>query len=194
MQPNIYPKSRAEAKVINSVHYCTGRPCINGHVDLRFTSTCACRSCLRLKVRVSHHTGKLSQKVCPKCGCKYNRRSCPDCRKANHRRYYLENLLFIRRYKITNPCIDCGHHYSWVVMEFDHREKRSSRMELIAYKVHRRRNILLAEMQKCDLVCANCHRVRTYERGLLEGKYQLVEDPDSPGKKMGTPIMSTDHP
>jgi hypothetical protein len=26
------------------------------------------------------------------------------------------------------------------------------------------------ELEKCDLVCANCHRVRTQKRGIIYGK------------------------
>ena len=31
------------------------------------------------------------------------------------------------------------------------------------------RQLVLAEIEKCDLVCANCHAVRTYERRLADG-------------------------
>lgn len=37
--------SRAEAKSSGIAHYFTGKPCKNGHIAARFTSTCACTEC-----------------------------------------------------------------------------------------------------------------------------------------------------
>lgn len=59
------------------------------------------------------------------------------------------------------PCADCGVRYPPYVMDFDHgeQEKRgqiSQKVEL--WPVER----LEAEIAKCDVVCANCHRERTY--------------------------------
>jgi hypothetical protein len=59
------------------------------------------------------------------------------------------------------PCSDCGVTYPPYVMDFDHARGEKS------LNVSRLRNgrlawsRLLAELDKCDVVCANCHRVRT---------------------------------
>jgi hypothetical protein len=34
------------------------------------------------------------------------------------------------------------------------------------------------EIKKCDLVCANCHWLRTYERGQHDSQSNIVRDPD----------------
>ncbi len=58
------------------------------------------------------------------------------------------------------PCADCGNKYPPVCMDFDHLEDKtfsiggSSRSE----------ESLLEEIAKCDVVCANCHRLRTQTR------------------------------
>jgi len=61
------------------------------------------------------------------------------------------------------PCMDCGKKYPPYVMDFDHRpgeEKLAPVSRLLLKGVE----ALLSEVAKCDLVCANCHRVRTYTR------------------------------
>ncbi len=60
------------------------------------------------------------------------------------------------------PCVDCGSVYPSFCMDFDHlRDKRGKQLSHL-YKC----SVLtvLAELKKCDLVCANCHRVRTENR------------------------------
>ena len=72
----------------------------------------------------------------------------------------LEFLRDLRR----RPCQDCGETFSPWVMDFDHRDPRAKSFSLAAGKVLlKARAELLEEIAKCDIVCANCHAVRTYE-------------------------------
>jgi hypothetical protein len=52
-------------------------------------------------------------------------------------------------------------------MDFDHRpgEKKLFAMGSAGVQVRVSLEGLLAEIAKCDVVCANCHRIRTYHRG-----------------------------
>lgn len=61
------------------------------------------------------------------------------------------------------PCADCGQRYPYYVMDFDHREDKV----IIVSKLPERGSVakLLAEIAKCDVVCANCHRERTLGAG-----------------------------
>jgi hypothetical protein len=66
----------------------------------------------------------------------------------------------------AGPCSDCGHSHPHYVMEFDH-VRGEKRFDIAAgMLLHHRctRDEMLAEIAKCDLVCANCHRVRTFSR------------------------------
>jgi len=61
------------------------------------------------------------------------------------------------------PCIKCKRKFAWQSMEFDHvrGEKKfaiSAGMGKVALKA------LIEEIEKCDVICANCHRVTTQER------------------------------
>ena len=73
-------------------------------------------------------------------------------------------LDYIKRLKETS-CKDCGNYYPSYVMDFDHRQNESkldtvNRLASIRYGWKK----LKEEIQKCDIVCANCHRIRTYKR------------------------------
>ncbi len=71
---------------------------------------------------------------------------------------------FVRQYKDNQPCLDCHVCYPYPIMEFDH--VRGSKLRDVSDLVHRGVSvrILQREIDKCDLVCANCHRYRTHSR------------------------------
>ena len=61
------------------------------------------------------------------------------------------------------PCMDCMQTFPVVCMQFDHRPDEA---KLFGIGGGRRRqpSQVLAEIAKCDVVCANCHAIRTNER------------------------------
>lgn len=62
------------------------------------------------------------------------------------------------------PCMDCLGSYPTWVMDFDHREGevKLGNIGTSAYQWGKKK--LFDEIAKCDVVCANCHRIRTHER------------------------------
>ena len=77
------------------------------------------------------------------------------------RRKMLKSM--IQAVKESVPCMDCSCYYPHYVMEFDHvnGDKKFSGMCRGARSITR----IEQEMAKCEIVCANCHRVRTASRG-----------------------------
>lgn len=77
----------------------------------------------------------------------------------------LRNQEYVNALK-NNPCTDCGNTFHFVAMDFDHRDKKEKHKS-ISRMVNEGISVLgiQKEIDKCDLVCANCHRVRTYLRG-----------------------------
>lgn len=62
------------------------------------------------------------------------------------------------------PCLDCGVSYPSRVMEFDHvRGEKLGNVSVLVAKASEQR--IRDEIAKCDVVCANCHRLRHIERG-----------------------------
>ena len=70
---------------------------------------------------------------------------------------------YIRDLKEKSPCMDCGIKYPYYVMDFDHvrGKKHKNVMELIPTLSKKKIN---EEIAKCEIVCSNCHRIRTHMR------------------------------
>lgn len=79
-----------------------------------------------------------------------------------HRAWTAQTALL--RAMRERPCLDCDKAFPWFVMEFDHRDpsQKTAFVTQMAGRVTLGR--LLQEVAKCDIVCASCHRVRTYVR------------------------------
>jgi hypothetical protein len=74
---------------------------------------------------------------------------------------FVESYLALKDGK---PCADCGAIYHPAAMQWDHlpgAEKLASVADLCR-KNNRQR--VLEEIAKCELVCSNCHAVRTFQR------------------------------
>lgn len=72
----------------------------------------------------------------------------------------------------SKPCTDCGNSFPTCCMDFDHRlgtVKSYNVASMFAH--HYNKELILKELDKCDLVCANCHRIRTRDRRKGSGKY-----------------------
>ena len=65
---------------------------------------------------------------------------------------------------LENPCVDCGE-ADPIVLEFDHRPGVDKAFNL-GVAVQRNYSLarVKAEVAKCDVRCANCHRRVTYDR------------------------------
>ncbi|MCL9971805.1 MAG: hypothetical protein NBV63_00105 [Candidatus Pacebacteria bacterium] len=75
---------------------------------------------------------------------------------------------FIMQRKLEGKCLDCGFEgrRAPFVLDFDHRNGLADKKFAIGDWARSVLSIekIKAEMSKCDLVCANCHRIRTYKR------------------------------
>lgn len=127
-------------------------------------------------------------------------RSCRTCQKKWAKQYYLkpgtkEKILayhdsrkdtyreqsrlrrqnrrkFIAEIK-NRPCLDCGLRFPYYVMDLDHvrGEKKVNVSALVDDCTTIKK--LMEEVDKCDIVCANCHRIRTYKRKKDKVDYEL---------------------
>lgn len=109
-------------------------------------------------------------------GLKMTSEEAREHRIARSRRYRTEDparwremkrkFLADRRARVdalkTGPCTDCGQTFPPECMDFDHvrGEKFSDVGKMYDYS----EELLKAEIAKCELVCANCHRTRTKNR------------------------------
>lgn len=112
------------------------------------------------------------------------RSDCKSCHKVtmrprsrrhyrNNKKYYLdrnkrhrmEMRAFVREQKTGKCCMDCKERHPWWRLDFDHRDGKSKSFALAQVENNAwTKKAAMLEMQKCDLVCANCHRDRTHNR------------------------------
>lgn len=75
-----------------------------------------------------------------------------------------ETKAFILAAK-NRPCMDCKGVFPYWTMDFDHRDPAQKKFTIALYR-NARNETLQQEINKCDVVCANCHRTRTQQRRL----------------------------
>lgn len=74
----------------------------------------------------------------------------------------LELRQWLKEIKESAPCTDCKIRYPYFVMDFDHvGNKNMDINRLVNYGSSKK---LREELKMCELVCANCHRIRTHKR------------------------------
>lgn len=66
------------------------------------------------------------------------------------------------------PCADCGGRFPACAIDFDHRDPVDKRYAVTRMIGRAGTARMLAEVAKCDIVCANCHRLRTFDRRMAD--------------------------
>jgi hypothetical protein len=77
---------------------------------------------------------------------------------------YRENVRdYVRIQKESSPCMDCGISYPYYIMEYDHTE--NNKLKTVSWLASAgTMNQVIEEIKKCDLICSNCHKARTWNR------------------------------
>jgi hypothetical protein len=82
--------------------------------------------------------------------------------KSYRKKYRSKVRNIINSYKDV-PCKDCGVKYPSYVMDFDHISDNKS-FTVSDGSANQSIEKLITEIKKCEVVCANCHRIRTHKR------------------------------
>lgn len=158
---------------------------------VRFPLTTPCLH--RLMVRHLFRNNKVCynrgmEKICSKCQQlklhrmrgKYPHSYCPDCQKEYTNQHYADNkekrkaqirqstkdraqryYSRVNEIKSSVGCTDCGEKDP-IVLDFDHLGDKTENVSKMIYGSSWR--AIETEIQKCEVVCANCHRKRTHIR------------------------------
>lgn len=96
---------------------------------------------------------------------RYSRDKQQEIDRVRNRKELFRRIL--QEIKEETPCADCGEFYPYYVMDLDHLPNSDKTVN--PSKLHDSGSItkFLSEINKCEVVCANCHRQRTYDRSLL---------------------------
>ena len=140
-------------------------------------------NCLECKKEFNYYPSNSSGKYCsPKC---YNKaryekegqRSTKEQRsewykKRKKQKGYIEKLRkqanerklrikqFLDSYKLERGCKDCGYKEHPEALEFDHIKNNKSFNVALSKSIRQAKD----EIKKCEVVCANCHRIRSHNR------------------------------
>lgn len=107
------------------------------------------------------------QYICKSCNKKSlklhyedNKQSYIDKAKEHNKIVLAQNRQFCWDYLSNHPCVDCGESDP-VVLEFDH--VSGDKYQEISIMVHNCCSLatVKAEIEKCEVRCANCHRRKT---------------------------------
>lgn len=93
----------------------------------------------------------------------------PKKAKKWHKERYRKKKAYIEKLKEA-PCTDCKKTYPHYVMEFDHVPERGKKKYCLYAGAGTNINspIFIKELNKCDIVCSNCHAIRTYKRHIAK--------------------------
>lgn len=86
----------------------------------------------------------------------------PEKMAENERNRQQKFLTRINFLKAERPCYDCGGVFPPEAMDFDHISGK--KLFQVAQGKSHRWEIVREEIDKCQLVCSNCHRIRTKQR------------------------------
>ena len=102
---------------------------------------------------------------------------CKSCHKEYRRQHYLNNKQkyinkaseyrksfwkWFKELKQTFKCKQCGED-RWWVLDFHHKNPKDKDEEVSKIVRHCNKKRVLNEINKCDILCANCHRDLHYQ-------------------------------
>ena len=111
-----------------------------------------CKKCMAAKKREEYHRNK----------DKYLKRA------KDHR---IKKRQFLYDYFLSHPCEECGESRP-ECLDFDHIDRQTKKHNISKKRDSLGWEELLTEMDKCRILCANCHRVHTAKQ---MGWYKDIE-------------------
>jgi hypothetical protein len=121
-----------------------------------------CKNCNTYKSWPTEFPSKGNNKK----GEKIYRHMCKPCwrpfERTKERKKIEKCRDFMVDFLLQNPCVDCGNS-DIRVLEFDHIKEKNTDVSILLSNGKLKR--LQEEIKLCEVVCANCHRIRTMRRG-----------------------------
>jgi hypothetical protein len=112
---------------------------------------------------------------CRECFKAYSReRERKPGNRSTDRNFYKNRVAPLKAYldaiKLERGCVDCGYKGHPAALDFDHLPGATKAHELAKLVLWGNKEALDAEIAKCEVVCANCHRIRTLARKQYQGR------------------------
>lgn len=104
---------------------------------------------------------------CPPCRTRKWQQDNPEKFKAKVRarkqRLRVEIRAYLQNYKMQRGCTDCGYRKHSDALQFDHLSGKKFNLSSAGWAPYTMERIK-EEISKCEVVCANCHAIRTANR------------------------------
>ena len=72
---------------------------------------------------------------------------------------------WIGRYKVAKGCCICGYNKSKYALDFHHRDPSQKKFNASVRMFNMKLKTIMLEIRKCDIMCANCHRIESFGGG-----------------------------
>ena len=111
-----------------------------------------CKYCLKLYSEDSFGVALTTQtKV-------YRRLKCRHCYRSTKQNLIQRNYQWLTEYKRQRGCNKCGINNP-IVLDFHHKNERDKLFTVSSFRRAVGFNRIENEIKKCEIVCANCHRI-----------------------------------
>jgi hypothetical protein len=94
----------------------------------------------------------------------YRRQKCRHCYRKTKKLLITRQRKWVKEYKIQKKCERCGIS-DFRVLDFHHSSPRKKDFNISDFRYKAGFSKLKEEVEKCSLLCANCHRIVHYEEG-----------------------------
>ena len=94
----------------------------------------------------------------------------PEKQRAYNNEWTRKRALRLREeldaIKVERGCVDCGYNADARALEWDHIIPRGgNHVPTVSRLMAHGRRRVMEEIEKCEVRCANCHRIKTYQAG-----------------------------
>ena len=126
----------------------------------------------------------INKKICQQCGKEKDKNNdyywsgnktrniCKDCVKENEKKKYQDRIEQINNYKKTLKCKKCGE-TRYYLFDFHHRNPKEKDYS-ISDHTRAKFETIKTEIDKCDVLCSNCHREWHYL-----SSHHIIDDYDA---------------
>ena len=151
-----------------------------------------CPSCLKEKSATEFHKRSRAkdglQSMCKDCNRTQRNQYYKSARgkainNASGRKWSEQIRIKLVEFLVDKECQDCGLK-DFRILEFDHRDPKQKSFNIgeATSTGNYGWSTILTEIDKCDIVCSNCHRIRTQKMfGHIRYKYWELMHPSSSG-------------
>ena len=94
-------------------------------------------------------------------GTKWHCRGCADEHNGRVRKHHHKGRHILDAIKVEAGCVDCGYNADPRALDFDHKDTSDKTFNLAKGQKYSMA-VMMAEVAKCDVRCANCHRIKTW--------------------------------